>query len=343
MKSFLCFLFFYGWMATGLSQTFHSPDEYLAYIKAQEVNITKSSWKLVAAKAHKNWIRAYDAQKQLLKDIQSAKKKIAKIKDGYKGDVEYRDQILLYFDLYEKSVNREFQKIISLDTLHQQSNDVMDALMQVDDMVDNKLNAQSEKVDTAYKAFIEKYAIEPVVIESEWSKKIKIFNEASNYHMSINAQYFKANFTHVNLMIAVKNADIPAIQQNSNALVQYADEGLEQLEAIGPYNGDYSIKNAAAKVLQYYKENTREFTTKVLGMIMFSDKFDNSKKLMESKKKEEITADEESNYNQLLKQMETEIKAFRKMYFDVFTANLMVVNQWLAAESDFFARQVPKD
>lgn len=343
MKFKLLILLFFGLNEIGFGQSFKSPNDYIFYIKNEEINITKSTWKYTSATALKDWKKIDATRKQLIRDIQSAKKKISKIKNGYDGDVEYKNQIIQYLDLCEKNLNEEYDKIINLQDLKDQSYDAMEAFMQLDDFINAKLDSENEKVDLAYKSFALKHNIELVETESEWSKKIKIYNEVSNYHTAIYLIYFKVNFTDNNLTSAIQNADMGSIQQNTNALIQYAEEGLSQIKTIDSYNGDYSVINSANKVLEFYKKQAEEYVPKMVSFLMFYDKFENTRKIFESKSEKDRTQEEENNYNTIIKELDKEIATIKKINFKNIIDKSAVLLHWNSIGDDFIARHIPKD
>lgn len=343
MRYKFVFLLFLSLNAIVFGQKFKTPDEYLSYIKSEEINISESNWKYTSAIAHKNWIQIDEAKKNLIKTLQNAKKKIGKLKEGYNGDVEYKNQIIKYFDYCEKTLNEEYDKIIDLKNLEEQSNDAMDAYMQLDDLVNAKLDSENQKVDLAYRSFATKYNIELVNTESEWSKKIKVYNEVCAYHTSINLICFKLNFTDETLLRGILNGDLGAIQQNANALIQYANEGLSTLNTIEPYDGDYSLINSAKKVFEYYKKQAEAYVPSLINFIMYADKFDNAKKTLESKSKADRTAEEENNFNNMTIEIDKEIIAIKKIILDNAMAKSDVLLQWKSSGDDFIIRHIPKD
>lgn len=90
---------------SAMAQEFKNPVEYLSFINKEQDNISKSTWKYTQAVAHSKSARKVDAtRKQLIKSIEVANAKIGALKEGYKGDVEYKNQVLEYFDVDRKSV-----------------------------------------------------------------------------------------------------------------------------------------------------------------------------------------------------------------------------------------------
>ena len=113
---------------SAMAQEFKNPVEYLSFINKEQDNISKSTWKYTQAVAHSKSARKVDAtRKQLIKSIEVANAKIGALKEGYKGDVEYKNQVLEYFDVCKKNLNEEYDKIINMQEVAEQSYDAMEA------------------------------------------------------------------------------------------------------------------------------------------------------------------------------------------------------------------------
>ena len=138
--------------------------------------------------------------------------------------------------------------------------------------------------------------------------------------------FYKVNFTDTSLSNAIDKKDLTAIQQNTNALIQYADEGLEKIKVIKPYNNDASILNATKKTLEYYKKQAQQYCPKVVDFLMFNDKFDNAKKTLEVKSQKDRTEEEVNNYNAMVKQVNKEITDFNKVSNTNFQEKNTILN-----------------
>lgn len=326
------------------AQEFKTPVDFLNYLNKEQVAISRSTWKYTSAVAHSKSARRIDVtRKQLIKSIETASKKIADLKDGYKGDVEYRDQVLSYFDICKKNLNEEYDKIINMQEVSEQSYDAMEAYLLARDLINEKLDSENQKVENAFNAFAAKYKITINEGDSELGKKIKISNEVFDYHTALYLIFYKVNFTDTSLSKAIEKKDLTAIQQNTNALIQYADEGLEKIKTIKPYNNDASILNATKKTLEYYKKQVQQYCPKVVAFLMFNEKFDNAKKTMEAKSQKDRTEEEVNNYNAMVKQVNKEITDFNKVSNTNFQEKNAILNEWETTGNNFISRHVPAE
>lgn len=344
MKLRLLYLFFFTVSLNLSAQEFKSPVDYLSYIEKEQGQISKSTWKYTTAVAHSKSARRIDnTRKQLIKSIEAAQKKIGALKDGYKGDVEYRNQVLQYLDVCKININEEYGKLIDMQEVAEQSYDAMEAYLLMRDLINEKLDAESEKAENAFKSFALKYNITINDSNSELGEKIRLSNEVFDYHTALYLIFFKASFTDGNLMNSIEKKDLNTIQQNANSLIQYADEGLAKLKAIKPYKGDASMINITKKSLEYFKKEAQQYVPKIVDFIMFNDKFENAKNTMEAKNAKDRSKEEIDNYNAMVKQINNEINNYNKINNTNFQDKNNLLNEWNGTGENFISSHVPTE
>ncbi len=327
-----------------LAQEFKTPVDFLTYLNKEQVIISRSTWKYTSAMAHSKSPRRIDAtRKQLVKSIEAASKKIGALKEGYKGDVEYKNQVLQYFDVCKNNLNEEYDKIINMQEVADQSYDAMEAYLLTRDLINEKLDSENEKVQNAFKAFATKYNITLSEGNSDIGNKIKLSNEVFDYHTVLYLTFFKLNFTDTNLDVAIQKKDLAAIQQNANTLVQYADEGLTKIKTIPAYQGDSSLLNATKKTLEYYKKQAQQYVPKLVAFLMFNDKFENAKKTLDAKSQKDRTKEEVDNYNSMVKQVNKEIDNYNKFNAANFEEKSTIIGTLEATSENFISGHIPAD
>ncbi|SHG10596.1 hypothetical protein SAMN05443549_10266 [Flavobacterium fluvii] len=337
------FLFFF--LATiSNAQEFKTPVDYLNYIGKETEIITRSTWKYTTTVAHTKNARRIDAtRKSLVKSIQNASKKIETLKDGYKGDVEYKNQMLAYLSISEKQINQEYEKIINMQEVAEQSYDYMEAYIMARDLVNEKINAEVEKLNANQKIFANKYNIQIGEDTSELAKKMKISNEVFENHTQLYLIFFKVNFTELGLLKAIENNDMSGIQQNSNALEQYANEGLEKLKTFKAYKNDMSLVLATKKSLEFSKKEALELSPSVVSFMMLNQKFQESKKTMDSKSASSRSKEEIDNFNKLVNEVNKEVGNYNKTLNKFNTERSNTINNWTVTGENFIAKYVPID
>lgn len=329
---------------TAFAQEFKTPLEYLSYISKEQENISKSTWKYTKAIAHSKSARRIDnTRKQLVKTMDIAIQKISNLKNGYNNDIDYRDEVLKYINLVRSSINDEYDKIIDMQEVAEQSYDFMEAYIMARDRVNQKLDTAFEEVSLAQKNFALKYKIQLLDNETDLGKKMKISNEVFDYHTDFYLIFFKSNITDLLLSKAIETKDMNAIQQHASALSSYTNEGLEKLKSKTAYNKDDSMIKITQKTLEYYSNYTEKFIPNTINFLMLQENFEVAKKNIESKSKKDLTQPEIDNYNNLVKQINKETQNYNNSINANNQAKANAINNWNNTSEFFISKHVPQD
>jgi hypothetical protein len=329
---------------TLFAQDFKSPLEFLEYIGKQEENITKETWKYTKTIAHSKSGKKIDAtRKNLIKSIQTAKNNVLKLKNGYNGDVEYRDIIIEYLNVSEIIITEDYSKIIDLQEVSEQSYDYMEAYIKMQDLVNQRMDAEQQKLSAGQKKFATKHNITISEGETEIGKKMKISNAVFDYHSDLYLIFFKCNVTDLQLSNAIAQKDLSAIQQNSSALASYSDEGLEKIKLLKPYEKDATLINSTKKCLEFYKKTTAEQIPSIIDFFMFNSKFETTKQNLEKKKQADRTKEEIDNYNGMVKDVNLKINNFNKVNTKFDQEKTQHINSWNNTASQFISIHVPNE
>lgn len=338
------FIVFFIFTLHSFSQEFSTPVDYLSYISKEQQDITKNMWKYTKSIAHSKSARKIDAtRKNLIKSIQSAKKNISNLKEGYKGDVEYKDEVINYLSFSENMVSQDYSKIVDMQEVAEQSYDFMEAYIMTKDLVNKKMADEYDKVTVAQKSFALKYHISLQDSESDLAKKMKLSNEVFQYQNEIYLIFFKCNITDALLSTSVQNKDIAAIQQNANSLMTYTDEGLNKLKTIAAYKNDNSLKSNTIKTLEIYKKVGEEYAPKVIDFYMFNTKFEETKTAMDRKSAKERTKEDVDNFNKMVKEVNVKINDFNTLNINFINEKNKSIIEWNNASEKFISKHVPND
>lgn len=326
------------------SQEFKTPVDYLNVIGKEQNAISKNMWKYTKSVAHSKSARKIDATRtSLIKSIQTAKTKIAGLKNGYNGDVEYRDLVVSYLTNSEYILKEDFGKLIDLQEVSEQSYDFMEAYLMTKDLVDKKMESEQDKVALGQKQFASKYNITLSESEDELSKKMKISNEVFKSREELFLIFFKCNVTDAMMLNAIEAKDYAAIQQNASSLEAYANEGLAKLKTMKGYKGDTSLITSTKKAMEFYKKYSLEFSTKVIDFYMYNTKFEDAKTSLERKNQKDRSKEEIENYNAMVKEMNTKINEFNAASQKSNQERSNVVNGWNNSSETFLSKHVPND
>jgi len=324
------------------AQEFKTPVEYLTFIGKETDQIASNTWKYTKAVAHSKSARKIDATRTgLLKSIKAAAKKIEAAKNGYQGDVEYRNQLLAYLAISEKYINEEYDKIINMQEVAEQSYDYMEAYITARDLVNEKINAEVDKLNANQKTFANKYGIQITEDNSKLAQNMEVSNQVFKHQSDMYLLFFKVYITDANLMKAIEANDLNSIQQGSSALEQYANEGLEKVKALSLYKNDPALANATKKILEFYKKEAVELVPEVVNFLMARQKLEEMDKSLKSKNspsKDEVTA-----FNKQVAEFNKLTGNYNKLNTKYFTDKNYAITAWNAAGDSFVSKHVPKD
>lgn len=328
------------------AQEFKNAGEYLDYVGNIEKPISKDMWKYTKTVAHSKSARRIDnVRKNLVKTIQTAKSSLEKNTNGFNGDLDFRNDVINYLAFSELTINNEYAKIVDLQEVAEQSYDFMEAYITTRELVNDKIKSEHEKLAESQKRFAEKYNIKLIELaeDSEVEKKMKLSNEVFKYQSSLYLIFFKCNYTTILLDNAVKTKDLAAIQQNANALQQYAEEGLAKIDSFEPVKSDKSLANETKKSMETYQQIATEYASKMINFFTFNSKFEDIKTSLERKSAKDRTNEEIDNYNKMVKEVNTKINDFNKENENYVKTLNTLSNNWNKASETYISKHVPTE
>ncbi len=332
-------LLFFGSIS---AQKFNSAHEYMSYIGAESEKVSKQMLTYVSSTAHSNREKKSEAERnQLIDMLKAAHDKVAKM-EAYEGDAAYRDAVAEYYNLNYIVMKEDYEKILDMEAIAEQSFDAMETYITAHQAANEKVSESMDKLSEKQKAFGAKYNIRIVESDSEVSKKLAIANEAINYYNQIYLIFFKAYKQEFYTLEAVKAKDLSSIEQNRNAQITYADEGLAKLEEIPVFKGDGSLKNTCKKSMEFFKsEATTDFQT-TIDFYVKKDNFEKSKASFDLLKNSERTQEAVNQYNTAVNEYNEAVKNANASNESSNKKRSDVVNGWNKAVSDFMAKHIPQ-
>lgn len=326
------------------AQNFTTPIDYLNYVNKEQEMVTKSMWKYTKTVAHsKSGRRIENTRKALIKSIQQAQTNINKIPNGYKGDTDFNTKVSNYLKISENIISEDYAKIVDLQEIAEQSYDQMEAYIMTKEKVNERMSTEQENLNMAFQTFAAKYNIKVNEQETELGKKMKLSDEVFKYYDSFYLIFFKCNITESNLMKAINAKDKAAIQQFSSALQSYANEGLEKLSTSQPFKKDKSVLETTKKSMLFYQKVASEFAPATLDFLIANEKFEDTKKTLESKSQKDRTKEEIDNFNKQVKEINTKVTSYNTINNKFNQERTNTINSWNTEGSNFISRHVPMD
>lgn len=324
------------------SQNFNSPVEYLNFISDELNVITKNNWKYTKAIAHSKSDRNIRSKRNLL--IKSIERALLKIKraNTYEGD-EYKTQVINFLELNKNLMNQDYAKVIDMKEVAEQSYDAMEAYILAQELADKKMTLAQKEYESNFYSYANKHRIEIIESESDLGKKMEISNKVFKHYNDMHLVFFKVRINEIYLLNAIEKNDVSGIQQNNNALLQAAQNGIEQLKSIEGYQNDKSIIEATHKVFEFFIDEASNDIPKILDFFMLNSDFEKIKETLEKTTERKRTKEQINAYNKKVKEINNGINEYNKLNKSLFEKRQKAYNSLNAANESFLEKHIPKD
>lgn len=345
MKNFLPLLLFAllfsGQEGQVNGQNLNSPGEYISFIGSQYSEITKDMLSYMSSVAHsKNARKTENKRKEIIQTNREARKKIAGM-PAFQGDKSLRDSAVAFLDLSHHVLNDDYDKIIDMEEVAEQSYDAMEAYLLAQEKASDKMEEAGKRLDIVQKDFAAKYKVDLVEKQDEVSKKMEQASRASKYNRVVYLIFFKSYKQDLYLVDAVSKKNVNGIEQNKNSLLQYADEGLAKLDSLKSFQGDNSLILSCRQALLFYKDEVKKIPT-LVGYYIKEENFQKIKKAFDAKKQSDRTQADVDQYNKAANEMNKSINEYNTTNTQLNENRNKVIEGWNKASAAFLAKHTPK-
>ena len=319
-----------------------SPVEYMNYLGELETEMAKDYMNYMSAMAHTNSARKLEKRRQeVLLGIREGQKKVAQLK-AFKGDVKLREAYRKYLAILLAVMSEDYGKIVDMEEIAEQSYDKMEAWLLAQEKAREKLHIATDSVQASYKKFADNNNVRLIESESAVSKKLGITSTVMAYYNKIYLIHFKVYKQEAYTITALNSGDINGIEQNRSTQSNYADEGLEKLKLIQPFERDISIVTACRKMLEFHKV---EAETKIAGMtdyLIKKEEFTKFKREYDSKPREKHTQGDVDDYNAFINEMNKLGDNYNKTNEQLNTQRNALLQNWNSAVNKFLDTHIPR-
>lgn len=322
-----------------IAQDFETAVGYMSYIGQQQENIVKKYLSYTSAAAHGKKARKVDnLRKKLLEEVQESRMNISGM-PSFKGDKSYRDSGVSFLKLYYSVLNEDYDKILNMEDVAEQSYDLMEAYMLAKEMASDKLAEASSRLGEAQAVFAKNNNINLLENDSKLNQKMKEVSSVNKYYNEIYLIFFKPYKQEIFLLDAITRKDITAIEQNRSAMSNYAKEGIEKLKSISAFNGDGSVKMATTAMLNFYIREAEKMND-VTTFLLAQEKFDKYQK--EFQKKSSKSKDDVNEYNKQVNEVNKLLNKYNASNSELNKERQATLNDYNKAVDKFFAEHTPR-
>lgn len=336
---FLIALCFFSMMKPLQAQKkYATAGEYMTNISQEFRKITEAYLFYNSEIAHTKKARAVEKSRmELISTVTNAKKRTAAM-PAWQENTTFRDAAGEFFRIYEIVLKEDYEQIMNLEDIAEQSYDAMEAYMTVKDVASDKLNEANELVEQAQEKFAADFNINLVQGEDDKiTKKAKEATEVNKYHRMVYLIFFKAYKQDAYLLEAQKNGDVSGMQQNQSTLLKVAEEQMKYLDTIPKFKGNASLKEACHNYLMFALKEAKE--ADYVSFFLEKEKFEETQKKFKAiakPNKEEVDEVNEAvtNYNNM-------VNKSNKDNINWNNARAKVLSEWNNESQNFISKNIP--
>lgn len=338
--SFLTLTFIYSSNAQDID---NNPGAYMSAMSKTHSEMDSKYMAYRSAAAHGKRARKVEKlRKQVLESISSTHDKINEL-PFYKGDNSLRKSNMEYVDFCYKVFTEDYEKIINMEAIVEQSFDEMQAYILLQEKIGEKLKQASEKVNKASKEFAAKYNVTLTDGgKDELGEKLEQASKVSKYYHPVYLIFFKCSYQDNQMTKALNDKKVNEAEQARQAVIKYADEGIATLNAMQSFQGDASLKQACMQALKTFKTIAEKNSPTMIDFILKSENFGKLKKAIDEKDQSERTKEDIDNFNKAVKEYNDGVNKSNEINNIVRTLKTDLYNNWEKAVADFFDTHTPK-
>jgi len=327
--------------SAAFSQTLNA-GEYMESMGSFYGQMEAEQWEYTSALARGKSAKKVDAKRQaLLNSTLDANKKVLAM-PPFEGDATLRDSMSKFLMVKYAVLNEDYDKIVNLEAVAEQSYDLMEAYLLAQRQAGEKLRTTGEKILEIQQLFATEHGVDLIDGgDTEYSKKLEVAAEVFDQYNDLFLLYFKCYKQDLYLDEAIQKEDINAMEQNANALAAYAEDGLKVVGKSIGFNGDKSLVFATRDILKFYKKIAEEEFPTFRDFFQKKEHFQQVEEAFNAKAEKERTQADVDKFNLAIRQYNEGIKTFNQLNTRLFEQRNRQIEHWHEVAQTFLNSNCP--
>lgn len=325
----------------GMAQNTENPVEYMNFFSEEFKALQSKMWDYTSKVSHgKSARKIENTRKELIAQSNQAVSKVRTAKP-YKGDKTYKDSVLHYFTVVNLVLKEDYEKLVNMEEVAEQSYDLMEAYMTARELAGQKQNEASQTVNRAQKAFCAANNINLLEASDNLSKKMEVAGKVYEHYNEVYLIFFKSMKQEAYLIDAISRQDVSSIEQNREALAATAEEGLNKLKAVKLHENDPSMVQATEALLKMYQTESKDVEAQ-LNYLLMVEKFNTVKAAFDQKKEKDRKQEDVDQYNKAVNDMNNSVNASNTVNEKYNKSRSKMIDNWNNTAEKFTNKHVPK-
>ena len=328
--------------ATSFAQDIsNSPGAYMTAISNAHVEMNKKYLAYMSAAAHIHRKRKIEKMRiQALESIQNSLGTTGEL-PYYKGDNSLRKSSMDYIKLCYNVFNEDYNKIVNMEEIAEQSYDMMQAYILLQEKTDEKIKQAAAQMSNASKAFAAKYNVTLTNQKDELDEKMITAGNLTHYTNNVYLVFFKCFWQDGEIVKAMNTGKITTVEQGRTSLLRYANEGLQALasDSLKNFAGDPALAQSCKLVLSFYKKMAETDIPKQMDYFLKKENFEKMKKSFDAKgspTKADVDA-----FNAAVKDVNNASNTFNELTKNLNDRRNEVLKDWNESEKTFSDSHMP--
>lgn len=314
--------------------------EYMNTIGAEFKAIQNATWDYTRSVAKNKSARTVDKNRvELIQTITTSLNKVKKIQP-FNGKTYFRDSTIAFLEMNKSVVAQDYEKIMNMEEIAEQSYDLMEAYMKAQEVAGDKLSAAGDRISDVEKKFADENKITLIEASDKVSNKLKKAGEMYDYYNPVYLIFFKSYKQEAYFMDALNKNDVSGMEQNKSMLSKTAQEGIDEMAKMAAFKGDESLKKAVLDVLNFYKEEADKKFQVFIDFQTTKEGFEKAKKNIESKKEKDRTKEDIDNYNKLVNEYNKATTEYNNVNNDLNKRRSKLIDTWNSTANSFTNKHI---
>jgi hypothetical protein len=316
--------------------------QYLSSISDNGQNISKRYMSYSSAVAHSKKARKVENKRQdLLKAVADARKK-AQALSCFENDCALRDSLVSFLTISYYVLNSDYEKIVNMEEVAEQSYDLMEAYLNAREMANGKVETAGNILGNKFDEFAKKYNIPVSDNKSKLSKDIEKSNRVNDHYNIVFLVFFKSYKQEAYLIDAINRKDYSSAEQNRNALLQVAAEGISKLDTMKGFNNDKALIIACKRVLEFHRTEAKDKIGLIIDYFLKQENYDKLDKVIGSKEPMLRTQQEIDQFNKAITDLKAALAKYNPTNNYLNQNRTNTLNAWNTTTQNYLERYIPK-
>lgn len=324
------------------AQDLTNPGEYMTAISKAHQEMNQKYMAYMSAAAHGRRARKVEKlRQQVLESIENSRYKTIDL-PIYKGDNSLRQSSLDYIKLCYSVFNEDYNKIVNMEEIAEQSFDEMQAYILLQEKTSEKIKEASDKMNQASKAFATKYNVTVIEDKSELGQKLEVAGKLNHYLDQVYLVFFKCNWQEARITEALNAKKVNDAEQGRAALLRYADEGMKALDTLRSFEGDAALASTCRTALQFYKKTAEKVLPTLTDFYLKQENFEKIKKVLEAKPESSRTKQDVDAFNKSVNEINAATNVYNNTNNELNQNRHQVLEDWDKTYASFTDQHMPQ-